>query len=95
MIMQRWNILLACLLVLAFAALATACPNCKDTIANTESAGSPGVSSAFNTSIYVMLGAFLGVLGLVAGVIIKGIRAEIRFPNPQNPNQMPNSIVHE
>ena len=71
---RRWNILIACLLVLALAGLATACPNCNDTIANTDSAGSSGISSAFNTSIYVMLGAFMGVLGLVGGVIVKAIR---------------------
>ena len=72
--MRRWNILLTCLLVLALAGTATACPNCKDTIANTETAGAPGVSASFNKSIYVMLGAFLAVLGLVARVIVKGIR---------------------
>jgi hypothetical protein len=74
--MRRWNILLACLLLLALASLTSACPNCKDTIANTDSAGSPGISDSFNTSIYIMLGAFLSVLGLVAGVIIKGVRGK-------------------
>ena len=71
---RRWIILIACLLVLALSGLATACPNCNDTIANTDSAGSAGISSAFNSSIYVMLGAFMAVLGLVGGVIIKAIR---------------------
>jgi hypothetical protein len=72
--MRARIILIAGLLVLAFAGFASACPSCKDSIANTDSAGAPGISGAFNTSIYVMLGAFLGVLGMVAGIIIKGIR---------------------
>jgi hypothetical protein len=72
--MPRQNILLPLLLVLTLTGLAHACPSCKETIASTETASTPGISSAFNSSIYVMLGAFLGVLGLVAGVIIKGIR---------------------
>jgi len=74
MIMRRWNLLLALLLVLALTGLASACPTCRETIANTETASTPGISSAFNSSIYLMLGGFLAVLGLVAGVIIKGIR---------------------
>jgi hypothetical protein len=68
------NILLACLVLLAFAGVASACPSCKDSIAATDSAGNPGISGAFNNSIYVMLGAFFAVLGLVATVIIKAIR---------------------
>ena len=72
--MRRWKILLSCLVLLALAGVATACPNCKDTIATTETAGTPGISDAFNTSIYFMLGGLVAVLGLVARVIIKGIR---------------------
>lgn len=74
--MRRFKLLLTCLLLLALAGLASACPNCKDTIANTDAAGSPGISDSFNNSIYIMLGAFVGVLGLVAGVIIKGIQGK-------------------
>lgn len=72
--MRSWNLLLGLLAVLLLTGLASACPSCKETIANTETASTAGISSAFNSSIYVMLGAFIGVLGLVAGVIIKGIR---------------------
>jgi hypothetical protein len=74
MMLRARNILLAAVVVIAFAGIASACPLCNDSIASTDSAGSPGISDAFNTSIYVMLGSFLGVLGLVAGIIIKGIR---------------------
>jgi hypothetical protein len=68
------TLLLSLAFVLTLSALASACPACKDTIANSDAAGTPTVAGAFNSSIYVMLGAFLGVLGMVAGVIIKGIR---------------------
>ena len=61
---------------------ATACPMCKDTISDTAAAqptdGSAGpqasLPSGFNFSIYYMLTGLVCTLGLVAGVITKGIR---------------------
>lgn len=72
--MRKPAVLIFAICLLAFAAFAAACPNCDATIANSDSAGAPGISAAFNSSIYLMLGAFLAVLGLVTTVIIKAIR---------------------
>jgi hypothetical protein len=75
------TIVLAALLLSA--AAAHACPMCKDTISDTAniaqgqdgSAGpQAGLPSGFNFSIYYMLTGLLCTIGLVAGVITKGIR---------------------
>ncbi len=73
--MKRWNYWLTVLLVLAPAAIAEACPSCKESIANTNAQDAAGVPSGFNYSIYYMLISFFTVLGLVVGVIVKGIRS--------------------
>lgn len=77
--MRRRNLLLTSRIATALASLlcasaAIACPNCADQVANSDSAGGPALSGAFNASIYVMLGAFLCVVALVVGVILKGIK---------------------
>ena len=72
--MRGWKLIIGFAVVLALTGIASACPSCKDSIAATDNAGTPGISQAFNSSVYIMLGAFLGVLGLVAGVIVKGIK---------------------
>jgi heme/copper-type cytochrome/quinol oxidase subunit 2 len=72
--MRRRQFLLALTLILALHSAAVACPMCKDSIANTDAASAGNLPGGFNTSIFIMLGAFLGVLGMVAGVIVKGIR---------------------
>ena len=71
--MRRLQVLIS-LIVLLTAQAALACPMCKDSIANTDAASAGNLPGGFNTSIFIMLGAFLGVLGMVAGVIVKGIR---------------------
>ena len=74
-------IVLAALLLSASAA--RACPMCKDTISETATVaqsqdGSSGpqasLPSGFNFSIYYMLTGLLCTIGLVAGVITKGVR---------------------
>ncbi|MDB5173718.1 MAG: hypothetical protein JWO87_2900 [Phycisphaerales bacterium] len=72
--MRRGQVLLCLTLVLALHSAAIACPMCKDSIANTDAASAGSLPGGFNTSIFIMLGAFLGVLGMVAGVIVKGVR---------------------
>ncbi|MDB5294720.1 MAG: hypothetical protein JWO31_703 [Phycisphaerales bacterium] len=55
----------------AFAAPASACPSCKDSIAmgSSEDTGtggpSAGLPGGFNTSVYVMLTGLIGTLGFV------------------------------
>jgi hypothetical protein len=64
------------------AAAARACPMCKDTISETATAQpqdrtagpQSSLPGGFNFSIYYMLGGLFCTIGLVAGVITKGIR---------------------
>lgn len=74
---------LATLAVLVATSSAFACPMCKDSVPNKENAStlldssaneSRNISGGINTSIFVMLGGLLGVLGIVSTVIIKGIK---------------------
>jgi hypothetical protein len=60
-----------CAAIALGSAAASACPMCKDSVANTD----PGVAAGFNNSIYFMLLGFFGCLGLVARTIIKGVRS--------------------
>src|SRR5688572_9418956 len=63
-----------------FAAPTSACPGCKDSIGNdnTATGGADGAASAlpggFNTSVYFMLGGVFGAMGLVGWVVVKGVR---------------------
>jgi hypothetical protein len=73
---------LACVLLLAQARGVDACPGCKDTVSDTAAAAdggpggpTPGLPSGFNYSIYAMLVGLFAVMGLVAGIVIKGIRS--------------------
>jgi hypothetical protein len=62
-------ILTVLLVVLAFQALALACPNCKDSIPSSDAQNMAGVPAGFNNSVYLLLGAFLGVLSFIVGAI--------------------------
>ena len=74
--MKRWAPLLSVLLTLAIAGAAFACPNCKDSIANTTDGGpSVGLPAGFNYSIYFMLAGLFCVLGFVGFTIVKGVRS--------------------
>ena len=72
--MIRLNLILSMAVVLGLCGVAAACPNCKDQIAANDTAGGTAVAGAFNASIFLMLGAFFAVVGLVVRVIVKGIR---------------------
>ncbi len=68
--------------VVAFAGDASGCPNCKGTIESTAADGanggpgaSPALPGGFNVSIYLMLAGLFGVMGMVAGIVIRGVRA--------------------
>lgn len=72
--MQRRSILLSVILVLAISSAAMACPMCKDALSQGDFQGDGALPGGFNTSIEIMLGGFLGTLGLVGAIIWKGIR---------------------
>jgi hypothetical protein len=83
---SRTAALFAALLVGLSATSVSACPACKDTIAGGDTsatdtngsagttAGELGLPSGFNTSVYFMLAAFVGTVGLVGATIVKGAR---------------------
>lgn len=73
--MRRWTILTTLCLVLLLCGIALACPDCKDSVANTDARNATNVAAGYNLSIYVMLGAFFAVLGLVLRVLVKAVRS--------------------
>jgi hypothetical protein len=77
----------AYVLLVGLAGPAQACPGCKDTVAEGSVDGgpggpTPGLPSGFNTSIYVMLVGFFCVLGMVAGIVVKGVNSSDRSAPP-------------
>ena len=76
--------LLAVVVLLVATQGAMACPMCKDSISNAEgqtnelhdsyTANGQNISGGINASVYVMLGTFFGVVGMVSTVIVKGVR---------------------
>ena len=83
------GLLAVCALMMALASVADACPGCKDSVSDTAMSADggpggpmPGLPSGFNYSIYVMLFGLFSVMGLVAGIVIKGIRSSDRMPPP-------------
>jgi hypothetical protein len=69
---HTWIAFVACTLLPA--AMALACPMCKDSIPNSDAQAATGLPSGFNVSVYAMLIGFLATLGLATTVIAKGIR---------------------
>jgi hypothetical protein len=61
------------LLTITVTGMASACPMCKDSIPSSDAAQAGSLPGGFNTSVYIMLAALIGVIGLVSGVIYKGI----------------------
>ena len=77
----------ALVLLLGLAGVADACPGCKESVGDSSSGGgpggpTPGLPSGFNYSIYFMLAGLFSVLGLVAGIVVKGVRSSDRTPPP-------------
>ena len=81
--MQKW---LAAVILLTATAAAPACPMCKDSVANKEggstdslrdanNATGQNITGGINASVYLMLGALLGIMGLVSTVLVKGVRS--------------------
>ena len=77
---------LSILVLQAFAAVAAACPMCKDTVTDDAGIGAAttGVPDGFKVSIYLMLGGLFCVMGLVGGIIVKGVRGGNKPVPPTN-----------
>ena len=78
----------AAVVLLGLADVAQACPGCKESVGDSSLGGgpggpTPGLPSGFNYSIYFMLAGLFSVLGLVAGIVVKGIRGSDRTPQRQ------------
>jgi hypothetical protein len=68
------TLLLALLLALAPAAVASACPNCKASIPTGSTEKAASLPSGFNWSVYLMLGGVLGVGGSVVRMLVREAR---------------------
>jgi hypothetical protein len=88
---KRWTIAAALAVTQGFAAVASACPMCKDSITDTGKAGaaSAGLPSGFNVSVYLMLVGLFCVMGLVGGIIVKGVRGTNVTPPSNKPPGFP------
>jgi len=73
--MKRISIILSIVLILCVNVAVIACPMCKDSIPNSDAASAGGVPTGFNTSVYLLLGTFLGTLTLVLGGIWKAVQS--------------------
>ena len=73
--MKRLSWIIAIAVLLLPAALALACPLCKESIPNTDAENPDLVPVGINNSIYYMLGGLFVTMGLLATVITKGIRS--------------------
>jgi hypothetical protein len=62
-------------LTLLPAGLAEACPNCKDSIPNSNAQQASSLPGGFNHSIYFMLGGLLLVGGFVVRMLVKESRS--------------------
>jgi hypothetical protein len=57
------------------AGLASACPNCKSSIPNSDAQQAANLPAGFNNSIYFMLGGVFVVGGFVVRMIVKETRS--------------------
>src|SRR3954467_6205130 len=74
--MKRWMHALSLAFALAACGLASACPMCKDSIPNGESAMQAGsLPGGFNTSVYFLLIGLFATIGLMTLGIVRGVRS--------------------
>jgi hypothetical protein len=74
-IMRRHVLATVLVLTLLPAGIASACPNCKDSIPNSDAQQATSLPGGFNHSIYFMLGGLLVVGGFVVRMIVKESKA--------------------
>lgn len=72
---MRRSILTAVLGIALLPGLASACPNCKSSIPNSDAEKAADLPGGFNRSIFFMLGGLFVVGGLVVRMIVKETRA--------------------
>ena len=72
--MNPRTLLLALLLILAPAGIASACPNCKASIPTGSSETSANLPGGFNWSVYLMLGSLIGVGGSVVRMLVREVK---------------------
>ena len=71
---MKWRTLvLPVLVTLCVCGIASACPMCKDSIPSSDAAQAGSLPGGFNTSVYIMLVSLISVIGLMAGIIYKGV----------------------
>ena len=68
------TLLLALLLALAQAGVASACPNCKASIPTGSTEANAALPNGFNWSIYMMLGSLAVVGGAVVRMLVREVR---------------------
>jgi p-aminobenzoyl-glutamate transporter AbgT len=89
MTMKRLSWLIVIVLVLLPAGLALACPMCKDSIPNSDAQEAGSLPGGFNLSVYYMLVGLFVTIGLVTGVITKGVRSTNEQMNRHDENVIP------
>ena len=75
--LRRWSMPLCVVVVVVLHGVTLACPMCKDSLANGDFSGAGKLPNGFDSSILFMLAGFLSVVGLVVGVIWKGIKGTL------------------
>ncbi len=73
--MKKLIPLLGVVATLGLTGLAMACPSCKDSVPNSDAANPGGIGPAFNNSVYLLLGTFLAMVGLVSHLSVKAVRS--------------------
>jgi hypothetical protein len=77
------------LTLLVPAAMALACPMCKESIPNSDAEQAGGLPGGFNASVYYMLIGVFATAGLVIGVITRGVRSANARMKPRDPSLPP------
>lgn len=72
--MRRGLIATLIALILLPAGFVSACPNCKDSIPNSDAQSAAGLPGGFNASIFFMLGGLFLVSGFLVRMIVKETR---------------------
>ncbi len=63
-------------LLFLIASPASACPMCKDSTVENETSTQSASGLEFNRSIFVMLGGFVGIVGLTGRVMYKAAKSQ-------------------
>ena len=73
-VMRRKLFAMILAMVLLPTGFASACPNCKDSIPNSDAQQASNLPGGFNASIFFMLGGLFAVSGFVVRLIVKETR---------------------